>query len=89
MGGSFPITMHFVLESLCQWVFAHLVSCCIPIPQEFDYSSTDAEGVFEELFRDGDFNWGRKTAFVFWLKKTFGAIKGFLTLCKINQTRLR
>lgn len=80
-------TMHFILDSVSQWVFTHIVSCCIPIRDEFDFSSTNAAGVYDELFADGDYNWGRKVTYVTWLKKSFGNIKGFLTLCEVMRER--
>lgn len=79
--------MHPVLLSVLHWVFAHAVKCCIPIPDEFDYSSRNALGVFNELFADGDFNWGRKVIFATWCKKSFGNIKGFQELCNVMRTQ--
>lgn len=79
--------MHFLLESVSEWVFTHLISCWVPIRRDFDFSSTDALGVYDELFADGDFNWGRKVTYVTWVKKTFGNIKGFLTLCQVMRER--
>ena len=83
-------SMLFILESVWEWVVAHLVSKCVqlPVPDECGLG-IDPEGVYECLFADGVRNWGRKAAYVTWLKNTFGPIKGFMTLCKINQKRLR
>lgn len=82
--------MSFILESVCEWVIAHLLGKClsIQVPDEFGRLA-DAQEVYEHLYSDGVRNWGRKVMYVFWLKNTRGTIKGFLTLCKINQTRLQ
>ena len=84
------ISMAFILESVWEWVLAHVVGKCVTLPVPDDVSlHADPEMVYEYLFADGVRNWGRKVAYVAWLKASYGPIKGFLTLCKINQKRLR
>ena len=84
------IIMAHILESIGEWVLAHLMSHCLSpqVPDEVSVYA-DPEMVYEYLFADGVRNWGRKVAYVVWLKEAFGTIKGFITLCKINKTRLR
>ena len=82
--------MAYILESIGEWVAAHLLSRCmsLQVPDEVSLQA-DPESVYEYLYSDGVRNWGRKVAYVTWLKEAFGNIKGFITLCKINQKRLR
>ena len=54
---------------------------CVTLPVPDDVSlHADPEMVYEYLFADGVLNWGRKVAYVAWLKASYGSIKGFLTL---------
>ena len=82
--------MAYILESIGEWVVAHLLRHCLSfqVPDEVSLQA-DPESVYEYLYSDGVRNWGRKVAYVAWLKEAFGPIKGFITLCKINQKRLR
>ena len=82
--------MAFIVEAAWEWVIAHVVSKCVALQCPYEVGDNpDPEAVYEYLFADGVRNWGRKVAYVTWLKKRLGPIKGFLTLCKIHQTRLR
>ena len=87
---SLGIIMAYVLESIGEWVVAHLLRRCLSfqVPDEVSLQA-DPESVYEYLYSDGVRNWGRRVAYVAWLKEAFGPIKGFITLCKINQKRLR
>ena len=86
----YQLTMSFILESVCEWVMAHIMGQCLKLQVPDQVSRhTDPEEVYEYLFADGVRNWGRKVAYVTWLKESYGPIKGFLTLCKINRKRLR
>ena len=84
------IIMAYILESIGEWVVSHLLRHCLSfqVPDEVSLQA-DPESVYEYLYSDGVRNWGRKVAYVAWLKEAFGPIKGFITLCKINQKRLR
>ena len=75
------ISMAFILESVWEWVLAHVLGKCVklPVPDECGLAA-DPESVYEYLFADGVRNWGRKVAYVTWLKASYGSIKGFLTL---------
>lgn len=87
---SFLVKMSFVIEALIEWICAHMLSKCIKIqvPDEVGRGA-DPETVFEMLFADGVRNWGRRFAYVTWLKESYGHIKGFMVLCKIHRKRLR
>ena len=84
------ISMAYILESIGEWVVAHLLKHCLffQVPDEVSMQA-DPESVYEYMYSDGVRNWGRKVAYVAWLTEALGPIKGFLTLCKINQKRLR
>ena len=84
------ISMAYILESIGEWVVAHLLRhyLSFQVPDEVSMQA-DPESVYEYMYSDGVRNWGRKVAYVAWLKEAYGPIKGFLTLCKINQKRLR
>ena len=87
---SWVISMAFILESVWEWAMAHVLGKClsVQVPDEFG-ALADPQTVYEHLYSDGVRNWGRKVVYIMWLKKALGPIKGFFTLCKINQTRLR
>ena len=84
------ISMAYLLESVAEWVLGNLLKHClsVQVPDEVSLQA-DPECVYEYLYSDGVRNWGRQVAYVAWLKEAYGPIKGFLTLCKINQKRLR
>ena len=82
--------MAFLLESVLEWGMAHVLGFCLKVPVP-DHVSVyeDPQVVYEYLFADGVRHWVRKITYVAWLKKARGTIKGFLTLWRINRTRLR
>ena len=82
--------MSFVLEALIEWVGAHFLGPCLRVRVPDDVSLVaEPECVYEYLFADGVRNWGRKVAYVAWLKAAYGHLKGFMILCKIHKKRLR
>ena len=84
------ISMAFVLEAIGEWVLAHVLGKCLKFQVPDDVSlRADPESVYEHLFADGVRHWGRRVAYVAWLKEALGPIKGFLTLCRIHKKRLR
>ena len=82
--------MSFVLEAMIEWVGSHFGGLChrFQVPDDVSLLA-QPECVYEYLFADGVRTWGRKVAYVAWLKAAYGHLKGFMILCKIHKKRLR